>query len=248
MQFGNTKIGGMSFGSTKIGGAKYGNTLVFQPGEPPTPVDPSDISNYVQDGLVSHLDGIDKGETSSRWTSLVGSEYYTLTSHSTKETNAVVMDGAGFIKATNSVSVDFSSGTIEVCGEMLTTPSAAVIVLYGVANKLAFCVGTDSYFFGVGPTGSLLQWSIQPVSLFTCSMNSIRCVLNGVSGGTLAANSWGTNVAYNTIGGRDGYPTSPRYANVRIYSIRKYNRQLTQAEILKNQRTDNARFNLGLNI
>lgn len=32
MQFGNTKIGGMSFGSTKIGGAKYGNTLVFQPG------------------------------------------------------------------------------------------------------------------------------------------------------------------------------------------------------------------------
>lgn len=38
MQFGNTKIGGMSFGSTKIGGAKYGSTLVFSPGGGVQPV------------------------------------------------------------------------------------------------------------------------------------------------------------------------------------------------------------------
>ena len=238
----------MSFGSTKIGGAKYGNTLVFQPGEPPTPVDPSDISNYVQDGLVLHLDGIDKGETSSRWTSLVGSEYYTLNTHSTKETNAVVMDGAGLIKATNSVSVDYTSGTIEVCAQLLTTITENVVVCFGPSGKLAFCMGPNGYYFAVAPAGSNILWSITPQALFTCSMNSLRCLLNGVSGGTLTTASWSANVSYNTIGGRDGYPTSPRYANVRIYSIRKYNRQLTQAEILKNQRTDNARFNLGLNI
>lgn len=32
-----------------------------------------DISNYVQDGLVFHLDGINKGETANAWTDLIGS-------------------------------------------------------------------------------------------------------------------------------------------------------------------------------
>ena len=59
MQFGNTKIGGMSFGSTKIGGAKYGSMLVFSPGGsgpvlPYTPVEyiETDGSAYINTGVI----------------------------------------------------------------------------------------------------------------------------------------------------------------------------------------------------
>lgn len=56
MQFGNTKIGGMSFGSTKIGGVKYGNTLVYQSGPsiPDGPVEyiETDGAAYINTGII----------------------------------------------------------------------------------------------------------------------------------------------------------------------------------------------------
>ena len=224
--------------------------MIAAGGEPPTPVDPGDISNYVQDGLVLHLDGIDKGEDSSRWTSLVGAEYYTLNTHSTNETNAVVMDGSGLIQSTNTVNVDYTSGTIEISAEIITEPSSSIVIMYGVNNKLGMCfLPEEGYVFGIGANANNNKWTITPQTTFICSMNSLRCVLNGVSGGTLGTISFTAQngIAYNSIGGRNGFST-PRYSNIRIYSIRKYNRQLSETEILKNQRTDNARFNLGLNI
>ena len=217
---------------------------------PPTPVDPGDLSNYVQDGLVLHLDGIDKGETSGRWSSLVGSEYYTLNTHSTNETNAVVMDGSGVIQSTSTVSVDYTSGTIEICAEIITAPSSSIVIMYGLNNKLGVCfIPEEGYVFGIGANANNNKWIITPQTIFTCSMNSLRCVLNGVSGGSLGTTTFTAQngITYNSIGGRNGFSTS-RYSNIRIYSIRKYNRQLTETEILKNQRTDNARFNLGFNI
>ena len=56
-----------------------------------------------------------------------------------------------------------------------------------------------------------------------------------------------TAVSSTTIGGRAG-SASHYYANAKIYSIRIYSKKLTEAEMLNNQKVDNARFNLGLNI
>ena len=78
--------------------------------EPPT-------YSYVTDGLVMHLDGINKGQTSGRWESLVGSTYYTLNSHSTSEANAVVMDGAGVLTGTNGVAIGGQTGTVDGLNE-----------------------------------------------------------------------------------------------------------------------------------
>ena len=209
---------------------------------PPTP-DPGDLSRYVQDGLVLHLDGINKGGTSGRWSSLVGSEYYTLTNHSVEETNALRMDGSGVISSTNTATVNYSSGTIEVCAEYLGT--GAAVVMYAVSNGLAFIIGGSGYCFGIGSSNN--QWNLTKESIFTVSLNSSRCVLNGSTTGTLIGSSWTSNISTNEIGGRSPY-ANPYYANIRIYSIRKYNRILTEAEMLQNQAVDNARFNLGLNI
>lgn len=210
---------------------------------PPTP-GPGDLSNYVQDGLVLHLDGINKGGTSGRWSSLVGSEYYPLTTHSTEETNAVLMDGSGVLTSENTVNVGYTVGTIEVCAQYLGNASAAVVI-YGTQDNLCFCIGSTGYAFGIATANNL--WTLTKASLFTCSMNSSRCMLNGSVTGTKSNTSWGATESTNFIGGREPY-ANKYYANIRIYSIRKYNRILSEAEMLQNQKVDNARFNLGFNI
>lgn len=232
----------MSFGSTKIGGAKYGNTLVFSPGggTPPTP-DPGDISNYVQDGLVAHFDGIDTGTTSGRWASLVGSSYVTLNSHAVAGDNNVSFDGAAGLAVTNPVSINYSAGTIEMVAENSTSGNAAIY--YGRTNKLSFIVAGSGYSFGVGSSNN--QWNIDKVAKFVASANAARFMLNGEIGGTLASNSWSDKSS--TMMGAT--PSGTRYwFTGKIYAIRIYNRQLTEAEMLTNQIVDNTRFNLGLNI
>lgn len=242
---GPTKIGQMFLGSVEIGKAYLGSDLVFQKGgtppEPPTP-GPGDLSNYVQDGLVMHLDGIEKGGVSGRWSSLVGSTYFTLTSHATSEAKAILMDGAGRLTATNPVTAAYNVGTVEVCAEYLGSSTGAIF--FGQSNGLAMVWAGSGYAFAVRTSSN--QWNITKASLFTASANSARFMLNGVAGGTKATNSFGSGNSNCYIGGRD--KSSYYYANVRIHSIRLYSRQLSEAEMLQNQKVDNARFNLGLNI
>ena len=204
---------------------------------PPTP------SWYVSAGLVSHFDGIDKGNTSGRWESLVGSAYYTLNTHSTAETNAVVMDGAGVITGTNRVSIGGKAGTIEVCAQYLGSATSCIVLNGSASGQICFIIGAAGYGFCVN--GGSNQWNTTKVALFTCSANNDRLVLNGVNGGTKATNNWSSYS--DTIGGRAS-GSNKYYANIRIYSIRIYNRLLTEAEMLQNQRIDNTRFNLGLTI
>lgn len=199
--------------------------------------------SYVQNGLVLHLDGINQGGTSGLWTSLVGNTYYTLNTHSTSESNAIVMDGSGLITATNPITnVTYSTGTIEICADYLGTGSGAIY--YGRADSMAVVVGGSGYAFGNASSNNF--WTITKQSKMLLSMNSARCVLNGTSGGTLGSNSWSAGTAY-TIGGRS-VGGNMYYANVRIYAIRIYNRQLSENEMIANQRIDNIRFNLGLTL
>lgn len=211
------------------------------PPEPPTP-GPGDLSNYVQDGLVMHLDGINKGGVSGQWTSLVGSTYFTLTSHATSEAKAILMDGAGRLTATNPVNPAYNVGTIEVCADYLG--SGTGIIYFDKTNGLAMIYAGAGYAFCVRTSSN--QWNVTKASLFTASANNTRFMLNGVAGGTKATNSFGGNTAGTFIGGRS--TSNYYYAKVRIYSIRIYNRQLSEAEMLQNQKVDDARFNLGLGL
>lgn len=240
---GSTKIGKMYLGSTEIGKAYLGGILVFQSGGSPTPVGPGGISDYVQSGLVMHMDGIEKGNTAGRWSSYVGSSYATLTSHATIESNAVLMDGAGYLTVSNAVAVGYSAGTIEVCCENFGTASTAIY--YGTSGRISFIYSGAGYVFGV--TSSNNQWSVEKIAKITASANSDRLMLNGVVCGTLTSNSFG-DASTTSIGGRGGTAGSRLYADARIYSIRIYNRKLTEEEMLQNQKVDNVRFRLGLDI
>lgn len=242
IKLGNNSIGKIYLGSNPIGKAYLGSNLVFNKGESPMP-DAGDISNYVQDGLVLHLDGINKGATSGRWTSLVGNAYCVLTTHSTSESNSILMDGAGYLTVTNPVTTGYSSGTIEVCAVNGNTNTTAFY--YGTSGRLSFMLSGAGYCFGV--TSSNNQWSTDKVAKFTASANSSRLMVNGVVGGTLSSNNF-ADASATTIGGRAGTGGSRYYVDGRIHSIRIYNRQLTEAEMLQNQKVDDARFGLNLNI
>lgn len=238
---GPTEIGKMFLGDVEIAKAYLGSTLVFQSEGEPAPI-PGDLSNYVQDDIVMHLDGINKGETAGRWSSLVGSSYLTLTTHSTSESNAVLMDGSGYLTLTNPYTTTFSEGTIEVCAENFSSGSA--VILFGPSNRLAFIIAGSGYTFGVSSNNN--QWNITKQSIFTASANAARFMLNGVAGGSKANNAWGSQGGVSFGGKNSG--SKRYYAKARIYSVRVYSRQLTEDEMLQNQRVDNARFNLGLNI
>lgn len=206
------------------------------------------IGDYVQSGLVMHLDGIDKGNTSGRWESLVGNTYYTLNSHSAVENNAVVMDGAGVISGTNSVHVAWASGTIEVCYEILS--SARGVCIYAGSSGLGLTISGSAYAFGIGAGSSAKnQWTYgsNVPTLATISVNTNRLKVNGNTiAGTKVSNNWGSANSACPIGGRTS--GTKYYMNIRIHSIRKYNRLLTEAEMLQNQKVDNIRFGLGLSI
>lgn len=208
-----------------------------------------DISDYVQDGLVLHLDGKNKGETSGRWESLVGTSYYTLNTHSTVETNAVVMDGAGTINGTNITAVNFEAGTIEACFE--TIDGSTGILIFASSTGLGLIPRPQAYTFGVAVGNSAKsQWPYGSdiPTLSTVSASKDRLKVNGVTiTGTKVNNNFGNSNTQHSIGGRNA-GTNRYYMKVRIFSIRKYNRLLTEEEMLKNQRVDNKRFNLGLTI
>lgn len=242
MKFGNTTIGGMSFGSVKVGGASLGSQLVYRSGPGP---DPGDLSRYVSNGLVLHLDGIEKGNTSGLWESLVGNAYYTLGEASTEETKSILMSGSGVILGTNVPAVAYREGTIECVYEYLS--SGAGIVVYAATNGIAFIKMETAACFGVA--SSINKWLCSSMpSSGVASINADRLFVNGANIGTSkTGEGWSYGAATCPIGGRTA-GTNRYYSNVRIYSIRIYNRLLTEAEMLKNQKVDNARFELGLNI
>lgn len=207
---------------------------------------------YVSDGLVFHLDGIYKGSNSSRWTSLVGDAYFTLNSSiSTVENNALVTDGANGLSGSNPLLIKAQDGTIELCGQVLTPVTNGFIFSsnYNSGQKplsIVKCGNGFMYSYARFANNTYNFANIDNIisSPFSVSMNGLTGLLNGVAFTSTSEN--GYNNTPFIIGAKTEGGTLP--TNTRIFSIRMYNRQLSQAEMLHNLAVDNKRFALGLNL
>lgn len=204
---------------------------------------PTPTLGYIADGLVFHLDGIARGGETGKWKSLVGDSVFTLPTSFTEEINAVVTPGGTGSQnsAYPSVDTDVRSniGTIEVCCEVLQTGSGCIIS----ANRgyLCFIVAGTGYTFDAD-SSVYNQWNVTKETLFTASASMTRFAYNGVITGTAAKNGWGgASERIGNMGVSYGM-------KARIYSIRKYNRILTEYEMKYNQWVDDQRFNLGLGL
>lgn len=200
--------------------------------EPPAP-------SYVANGLVFHLDGIDKGNTAGAWTDLVSGTVI-------QGTNVVStqygweFDGTAYF-VSSYILTGSADHTLEVCFKPTITGRYALFVI----NKQT---QYNLMFFKDSSTVTWLQRS--NTYSFTLSANtpySISLNLDGgLYNGTAVSKNSGTDYWSNTETLQIGRRSSGDYFKGDIYSIRIYNRRLTAAEQLNNFNVDNSRFNLGI--
>lgn len=200
-------------------------------------------ADYITDGLIFRLDGIDKGSTENAWTDLVSGMI--LTGTATFVDNGVTFDGSNVLHSDTELPQDSADPlyTIEVCCSDVTTKNI-VFASRHFAPASAVCVNlATGQFFNANSVNSLPPAVIPQT--FTCSVNATARLLNGMQvTGYGSRNSWsnsGTNV-----GGRK-YPAHNTNGIVgTVHSVRVYNRRLTAEEMLHNQQIDIKRFNLSI--
>ena len=218
-------------------------------------------NDYIQSGLVLHLDGINKGSENS-WVDLVSGREFTEHGNVTKDSSSYIFDGSNdtYLQYNISNFSEFSmdESTVEVCYKLTEDDEAYYIFGSGIRhsfNPLIYVLPTNVtwnedghiYYNYCENSDSVLFHHENPITL---SINGNRGIINGEVKGEISQETtdyWDENndgrfrIGAATKGGAAGNPFMGH-----IYSIRFYNRKLAQAEQLHNQQVDNIRFNLGL--
>lgn len=236
-----------------------------------------DISNYVQDGLVFHLDGIDKGNVADQWTDLIGGVAFP--NHgATALDNCWQLGGdSQYLGVSQKTGADLTFSpqncTIEFVYQNNSSDPSMIAHLGKQNSNILTCIyvnpNSNGWINGVYVDGSGTQnqdgtWTNGHVYAYpkdkatdklphTISLNKTRAFADGIQLSSSGANHWGGNGGGRYIGCASSYsgsnvPTPQYFANGKVYAIRIYNRILTQEEMLNNQRVDNARFELGLTL
>jgi hypothetical protein len=194
---------------------------------------------YISDGLVFHLDGADATDTT--WVDRIGGNTFTNEGSATHDGKGV----RGTYSSPVTLGVTNNAGTIEVCGEIVSS--------WGSLSLSEFIVRDKTHITGINyilkPTNnppyvdisSRSNYSPAPrayrsnnTGKFTHSINRERQVFNGTLG-ELGANSGTTTNASNSFVGN---------SKVRIYQVRIYNRRLTEAEMKYNQEQDRKKYGI----
>ena len=205
----------------------------------------SDSGGYVRSGLILWMDGIDKGSTSGAWTDkAVGHVFESINGFT---------NGANYVGLSRSSSQYFRNATYTGPAEKEPATIEVVISDY-LGSSMAFMPRGTSVAFGVMSSAKGAIWTSRdwatyainfPAGSKLFSVNSDAVIVDGNRITTFGESEWWTGEdSYNYIGRR----STGTYFDGKIYSIRIYNRILTQDEMLRNQRIDNKRFGLGLTI
>lgn len=201
-------------------------------------------NSYIEDGLVFHLDAIDRGPDADAWTDLVGGiPYY--------PTNEDVVFGYDYIKGQllSDRTYDYPDlqSTIEVCMVGPTrnySETHSVILGNNWHRNILFATFGDGT--RIIATGSLANTfdgvdyntNIKDSGFHTYSVNRKFLLCDGAK---FTPNNIGSYHGYNPI--LRGQSVINKYDNYfKIHSIRIYNRLLTEKEMLHNQEVDRKRF------
>ena len=223
-------------------------------------------NEYIQDGLVLFLDGLNQGNTNNRWIDVKGNRSFTLT-NCTKLTNGVRFNGTSSYGSlsSNNLGLSYDQGTAEFAAyyngpsygsdcaiiyQGRYSSSVPYMLIAGIRpdtnyrtvaynNMICYGSGIDHkrwYGFGTNNGNHVV------------SLSETRAVDNGASlterfgfGGTTASTSNGLTIGYRNSSSR-------MYFKGDIFAIRLYNRILSREEMLHNQRLDNERYGLGLDL
>ena len=194
---------------------------------------------YIQDGLVFWLDGIDKGENEGYWTDLKGGCQFTIpASGVTTLTN-------GF-EWTSKTPMPLDSGeipkgagvTVEIVLVKKTGTSNPAIIFasdkQAPSNAVGISLTNNSIVFLQRCRQMSISLSLD--TLYRLSYNTDVCAANEEQKNTTGTDYWSAD----TIG--IGTCGSGRGIIGIIHSIRIYNRKLSLAEMINNQKYDLVRF------
>ena len=199
---------------------------------------------YITDGLVLWMDGIDKGSTPGAWTDKAAGYVFTNVNGFEDGSNYVGLNSSSsqYFSNTSFSPVNDDTGTIEVV--MSDYSNRALVFMPKSLGMLAFGVfGSTDQIISSTSEGKYVINFTTGAKIFSI-VNNTRAMVDGALAQLGSENAWGGDDNINYIGRR----SSGNYFTGKIYAIRMYNRQLTQEEMLHNQRLDNKRFNLGLPI
>ena len=207
---------------------------------------------YVSDALLMHLDGINKGNVEGEWQDLVGNNHF----HAKADTpmpisldNGWEFNGVDTMMTCDksskvSWSPTFADGTrtMEIVVEFTGTEDKSCCFTMGSAG---FAFGRTSNKYILGATGA------KAAMVNGNGLAPRKCVFTYVGNGVAYENGVLLSSASSDYWNADwtlGAASNGRYFKGKIHAIRIHNRILSQEEILYNQRIDNKRFNLGLDI
>lgn len=189
---------------------------------------------YIQNGLVLHLDGLNPGSADgSTWVDLVSGHIFT--NHgAVMNSDSFSFDGTAWMENSSFTSPAPNYGTIEVVYDLDFTNYTRIFcpngrTRLGLIHRNRLFAGFGNNYTYTGETG---KGSI--------SVQRYRAYENGQA---LTAGSTGGltgEPSVNTISTSNGF--EPVIG--KIYAIRIYNRQLTEAEVMHNLSIDLARYDV----
>lgn len=193
---------------------------------------------YVQDGLVFQLDGIDKGNVEGAWVDRKAGRQFTLNNCIVNSDN-IEFNGIDS-KAVYNQLLDFGTTTTLEVVFIKEKHTATMIFSGDKVQLIALCTTSGwkyRHFSGNQVTGQPFP---DTTTIHTLSIPTKgRPILDQIAQPKTYKDIYSVSDTTNTYVG--GYPS---YLKGKIYSIRIYNRNLTSAEMLKNQMIDIERFNI----
>jgi len=194
---------------------------------------------YVRNGLVFWLDGIDKGNSNTAWVEKISG--HSFTNHGAVfNTNHVYFDGVDdYLMSTTGAKIGQTVGTIEVVYER-ESYYGIIYMPDGFGLACGFVSGYDTLF---STSTSKPKYRDTP-SIGNMSVSETRALGNGVAMLQNSSSSISGAVSGEYYVGKRNYSSNPGYFHGKIYSIRIYDRKLTEAEVLQNYAVDLDRFGL----
>ena len=216
---------------------------------------PSVNLNYVTNGLIFHLDGINKG-TGADWVDLIGGMQFTKNgTYSASTSNSWNFPGNRGDYLIYTGSLDSIGGsddfTVEVCYNNSSNSSRMFVFGCGheSGTKYPLYYHDGTYITWIQGGYTYNASSMTGNSKYTVSLNNNNGLVNGqLIQKTSSTDYWDASNKDFRIGSASTGSATSYSMNGDIYSIRIYNRRLSQSEQLQNQMVDNQRFNLGLSI
>ena len=214
---------------------------------------------YVENGLVFHLDGINKGTNEGKWTDLAGGVQWTNYNATPLANGWEFSNGAYMLDDGTLPAYNFYDVTYEMCINSNTSNKNYFIF---VGTDASICASfIQKYYSHSWFTIKGLTEKPNRGTLVSNLINGTGNFIISISGETDGSGVWNgsiqsfDNLAYSAsgtavIGKR--IPTTSSGEEFpftgTIHSIRIYNRILSTNEMLQNQKIDNIRFEMGLNI